>query len=176
MSQWRHPCFEHSTPNDIMEANSMGEDHFVRVWTWEARCKLHGMCVRSSMNRSLESYLDIELECLRETMMQSWSGGWMGDVDDLSTFKDCMDALTSLRYSDPFDPLWLQTALPPWSRTKILVGMWTQRNVHTILGVLDFLDVVTARIPGKSLDWARVRQWVLQTWEQICTGSLSDLD
>ena len=31
------------------------------------------------------------------------SEGWMDDVDELNMFKDCMDALTSLRFSDPFD-------------------------------------------------------------------------
>ena len=94
----------------------------------------------------------------------------MDDPEDLNTFKDCMDALTTLRFGDPFEPLWIGTALPPWSEKKVKVSMWSRRNVHTMLGVLDFLDMVTTHIPGKSLNWLRVRQWVLECWEELCTG------
>ena len=154
----------------------MCEDQCVRTWIWEARAKLHAMLLRQPNAPSFENYLDIQLECLRETMIQSWSGGWMDDVDDLNTFRDCMDALTSLRYSDPFDARWVQTALPAWSNKKVRVDMWSKRNLHTILDVLDFLQVVTTHIPGKLLDWMRVRQWVLETWDELCTGCMSTMD
>ena len=159
-----------------MGANKICQDQCVRVWIWEARSKLHSLCLRQPKGSTFENYLDIELESLRETMIQSWSGGWMDDPEDLNSFRDCMDALTTLRFSDPFETRWIETALPPWSEKKVMVFMWTKRNVHTILGVLDFLDTVTTHIPGKSLDWLRVRQWVLECWDELETGYMSKMD
>ena len=152
----------------------MCEEKGVRVWIWESRSKLHAMCLRE--RKDFEAYLDIDLECLRETMIQSYSGGWMDAVDDLGMCRDCLDALTTLRYSDPFEPCWINTALPPWSCKKSNVEMWCRRNVHTMLEVLDFLELLTTYIPGKDLNWNKVRLWVQRTWELISIGPMAVMD
>ena len=140
-----------------------------RYWIWEVRSKLH-------FERSLDAvdnWLDLDLECLRECLIEAYSNGKVRRSQRI-LFEDSMHCLTSLRYSNPFAPRWITTALPAWddiSRAKKPISILDAQTYQTMMSVLDFLDGIESRIAGAQLNWRQIRSWIVKELQ----GETSDL-
>ena len=148
-------------------------DRMCQHWIWECRAKLH-------FQRSLDAvddFLDLDLECLRECLIQGYSSGKVRRSQRV-VFEHSMHCLTSLRYSNPYAPRWLITALPEWdgiSRTNEPINILDAQTYHTMMGVLDFLDGIESQIAGAQLNWRDVRAWIIK---EFCrqTSDLCKMD
>ena len=155
-------------------STSPAMDDNTRVWIWEARAKLSwGKTIAE-----IENWLDLELECLRETLKESYCyRRW--PRSDAQLYMPCMDALTSLRYSNPWCPEWVTTALPSWEHTahgEHPVHLVTHHDVPRMLDVISFFESLETRLNGIELNWKAVRVWLESEYAIVLQGELDLLD
>ena len=89
-----------------------------RVRIWEARAKLHWRL----QDKNIGTYLGCSLEAIRECFFEGYSEGKVGRRDRV-LLEDTMHWLTSLRYSDPYNPklCYAHTQLQPATNSHQLL-------------------------------------------------------
>lgn len=126
-------------------------------WLHECRSKLHW----GRQLQEVEDWLDCSLELLREILMQAWGKG-MTPEKYQAQFIHAMDALTSLRYSNPYNCQWIHTALPEWGTCSGPTTIPDETGLKTVLSVIHFLDSMESNPERILLDWALIQMWIFQ--------------
>ena len=149
-------------------------DQACRIWIWECRAKLH-------FGRSLaavDDYLDLDIECLRECLIEGFSTGKVPHLHRL-LFEDAMHLLTSLRFSNPWKPCWILTALPAWERiqhTRQPISILDEWTLAKMMATLDFLESIETCVPGAHMNWPYVRAWIRKQWLKASRDDLNKMD